>query len=94
MLTISARALAFIRSKRRPLHLDLPRMVRGCCFDFQECPSVRLGEPRDPHRYERQVIDDTPVFVPHDLPRDLALEITLNGFLGFRWLVVEGWRYF
>ena len=93
MLTLSAEALAFLRGRGEPIFLELPPVVRGCCFDFQECPSVRLGAPRDPHRYEARQIDDVVVLVPRPFPDELALEIRFTSFLGFKRLVVEGWRY-
>jgi hypothetical protein len=93
VVTISAEALAFIRRSGHPIVLELPRMVRGCCFDFQEGPSVRVGEPPEPASYERTVFDGATMYVPRDLP-DLPLEVRLQRFLGLRRLVVEGWRYF
>lgn len=93
MVTISPEAHTIIRERARPVFLELPRLIRSCCFDFQECPSVRLGEPDDVEQYERSSVDGTVVFVPRHLPEDLALKITVSRFLGLRRLVVEGWRY-
>jgi hypothetical protein len=92
MLTIHPDALAYIQARARPVFLELPAVVRGC-FDFQEAPSVRLGEPHDPHAYEARVVDGAAVWVPRRLPEGVALEIRLSRLFGFRWLVVEGWRY-
>ncbi len=94
MLSISPAALALIRERNQPVHLDLPPPVgRGCCLgELQECPTVRFGVPRDASRYELRTIDGVVVYVPRELrPRD-PLTLVLQSFLGFRRVVVEGWR--
>lgn len=93
MVTISPEALSIIRERSRPVFLELPKLIRSCCFDFQEGPSVRLGEPPDAGQYQRNTLDGTVVYVPRIIPDDLALQITVSRFLGVRRLVVEGWRY-
>jgi hypothetical protein len=90
MLSIAPEALGYIQTKDKPIFLDMPPII-GCCIHLRECPSVRFGEPFDAENYDKQVIQGTVVFVPHELPK-IDLTITLTSFLGFKKLAVEGWH--
>jgi hypothetical protein len=94
MLSISPAALELIRKRNEPVFLDVPPPVgRGCCLgELQECPSVRFGVPRDASRYEAREIDGVTVYVPRELPSRDPLTLVVQSFLGFRRVVVEGWR--
>ena len=93
MLTITPEAMALIRKQGKPIFLELPKLITNCCFDLQECPSVRSGEPPDSANYEKRTIQEVTVFVPRRLP-EMPLTIDACSFLGIRRLVVEGWRLF
>lgn len=92
MISISAEARQWIREKNEPVHLDLPKAVSSCCFDLQECPVVRFGKPQDAVKYEEKIIDEMTVWVPRKISEEEKLQITVSKFLGFKRLVVEGWR--
>jgi len=92
MLEITANAIELLRKRKEPIFLEFPRRVTGCCFHIQECPMVRFGKPRDHSRYEERNIDDQSVWVPRGFPEDLRLTITVSAFLGFKRLVLDGWR--
>jgi hypothetical protein len=91
MLTISDEALALITQKNEPVFLDMPKTITSCCFDFQECPTVRFGEPRNLSDYDRKTIRNVPVYLPHRLPGN-TLEIAVGSFLGIKRLVIKGWK--
>ena len=91
MLTLTPDAVALIQSKDKPIFLELPKTITNCCFDFQECPVVRFGEPRNMRDYEKKIIHDVTIFVPSRL-REIPLTITVSSFLGLKRLVVDGWR--
>lgn len=93
MLTITPEALELIRKQDKPIFLELPKLINSCCFDLQECPTIRFGHPWNPHEYEKRKIMDTTVLVPQRLP-DVPLTIAVSSFLGIKRLVVEGWCYF
>ena len=93
MLTITPDALVLIRKQGKPIFLELPKIIINCCFDLQECPSVRSGEPLNAADYEKKTIQDVTVFVPRRLP-EMPLTIDVSSFLGIRRLIVEGWRFF
>jgi hypothetical protein len=92
MLTISPEAAEIIRQQGKTVFLDLPRAITSCCFDFRECPTVRLGNPHNPDAYSVLDIDGVTVFVPHVII-DIDLSIEVASFLGFKRLIIEGWRY-
>ncbi len=94
MLSISPAAADLIRARNAPIRLDLPpRAGGGCCLpDIQECPAVRFGAPRDAARYDARIIDGLTVYVPREFPSQGPLTIAVQSFLGFRRVVVEGWR--
>jgi hypothetical protein len=48
--------------------------------------------PRDGSGYEDRTLQDVLVRVPRGFPDDPALTIAVSRFLGFKRLVVEGWR--
>lgn len=91
MLTISDEALTMIAQKNEPVFLDMPKTITSCCFDYQECPTVRYGEPRNIDDYDKQTIRDIPVYLPHRLP-EVDIEIVVSSFLGFKRLVLNGWK--
>jgi hypothetical protein len=91
MLTISPAALKMIQERNKPVFLDMPKLISGCCFDVQECPTVRFGVPRNPAEYVEKVINDVTVFVPRRLPNTFPMTITVSSFLSFKRLVLEGW---
>ena len=91
MLTITEEARAHVIEKGGILFLDYI-VLQGCCIPYQPEPSVRLGKPRNPHQYRREVLDGLIVFIPHELP-DVPLVIKMSAFLGFKRLVVAGWQH-
>lgn len=91
MLTISDEALAMIEQKNKPVFLDMPKTITSCCFDFQECPTVRFGVPVNVSCYDKATIRDVPVYIPHRLPEN-PLEIVVASFLGIKRLVIKGWQ--
>ncbi|MGA2081748.1 MAG: CC/Se motif family (seleno)protein [Holophaga sp.] len=92
MLEITPKAIEILRKRNEPIFLELPRRVTGCCLQIQECPMVRFGRPREHSRYEERSIDGQSVWVPMGFPDDLRLTLTVSVFLGFKRLVLEGWR--
>ncbi len=94
MLTITDEALAIIERKPGPVHLDMPPVSSACCISIQECPTVRFGEPHDPHNYVEETIRGVRVLLPRRMPRDRPFELRVSRFLGFRSVVLEGWSPF
>jgi hypothetical protein len=92
MLKISEEALTIIRGQDKPLFLDLPKTITGCCFDLQECPTVRYGLPPVAAEYIEVFVSGITVFVPKVIV-GMELTIEVSSFLGFKRLIVEGWRY-
>ena len=91
MLTITPEALSIIDKRRQPVFLDMPKLITNCCFNIQECPAVRFGEPHNPSDYTRRTIQDITILVPHKLP-DIPLVIAFSSVFGIKRLVLEGWR--
>jgi hypothetical protein len=57
-----------------------------------ECPVVRLGEPEDKADYLRQDTQGVTLYVPRCLSDAHALSIQVRSILGFRGLVMNGWK--
>jgi len=89
MLTITDKALEYIKSHGKPVYLELFQVIT-CCIDIRESPSVRLGQPPDPENYSSEQIQGITVYIPHDLP-EIPLTLTLISFLGFKKLAIDGW---
>ncbi|WP_319240851.1 CC/Se motif family (seleno)protein [uncultured Propionivibrio sp.] len=92
MISLSEDAIAYANEKRSPIHIGLPYKVSGCCFDLTESPSVVLGEPSSPGDYQRQTINGVTVFVPREFPEHDPIVIKTRSLLGFRQLVIDGWK--
>ena len=92
MLTISEEALALIAKKQLPVTIGIPPSINGCCIEVTEAPSVSFGEPRSPAEYTQQTISGVTVFVPNEFPDDPPMMIKTRSLLGFRQLVIDGWK--
>ena len=92
LITFSEDALAFVGEKQSPVFIDVPYTVRGCCFDMTECPAVRFGEPTDSAGYVRQDAQGVTLYVPSSLSGNDSLIIRMRSLLGFRSLVIDGWK--
>ena len=92
MIRFSQDAMAYIGEKKSPVFIDLPYKVSGCCFDMTECPAVRFGEPTNTANYTRQDAQGVTLYVPNCLPDPGALTIRTRNLLGFRSLVIDGWK--
>jgi len=93
MLTITPEARTHALDNGGALFLDYITLTGGCCVPYQPEPAVRLGKPRNQDQYRQETIDGLTIFIPHELPEE-ELVITMDSFLGFKRLVIEGWRYF
>jgi hypothetical protein len=91
MLTFTPEACQYALHSGGVLYLEY-LTVQGCCIPYQPGPSVRFGNPHDPQNYRQETIEGMTVFVPLELP-EVPLRINLNAFMGFKRLVVEGWRH-
>ncbi|MDR3435101.1 CC/Se motif family (seleno)protein [Telmatospirillum sp.] len=92
MLQIADDALALVREKQTTIFIDRVHSVDSCCFTFAPCPTVRFGRPKQQDAYVSHVIRGVEVFTPPCFPLEHPLTIRVSQFLGFRRLVIEGWR--
>jgi hypothetical protein len=93
MLTITPEAKAYALDKGGTLFLEYITLTGGCCVPFQPEPTVRLGRPKNHDQYRQATIDGLTVFIPRGLPEE-ELVIAMASVLGFKKLVIEGWRHF
>lgn len=91
MLSVTAEAAQYVKDRNQPVHLERSPCIDACCFQLQEAPSVKFGPPPKPDTYVEHTIQGITVFVPRDLDT-LPLTLTLNSFLGFKRLNIEGWQ--
>jgi hypothetical protein len=91
MLTLSPKARSFALENGGTIFLEYI-VVGDCCIPYQPEPSVRMGKPHNPDRYRQEHIDGVTVFVPRALP-EVPLVVHLSTFMGFKRLVVDGWRH-
>ncbi len=92
MITLSEDALALIEQKKVPIHIEIPRSVSGCCIEVTDRPSVSFGEPKQRAEYVQQSIQGVTVYVPSCFPEVPHFTIRASSFLGFKRLVLDGWR--
>lgn len=92
MITFSEDALNYVRERNSPVFIDAPTYKRACCSPVMESPAVRFGEPSDVSGYTRQDAQGVTLYIPKGLPNPDALTIDTQNFLGFRSLVIDGWK--
>ncbi len=93
MLRVTPEARMHALNHGGSLFLEYITLRSGCCVPYQPEPIVRLGKPHNEKSYRQETIEDLTVFIPYDLPEEPLL-IALNSFMGFKKLVIEGWRYY
>jgi len=91
MLTLSPEARSYALENGGTMFLEYI-IVGDCCVPYQPEPSVRMGKPHNPDQYRLESIDGVTVFVPYTLPV-VPLVVQLSTFMGFKRLVVNGWRH-
>ena len=92
MLALSDDAAAFAAEKGSPIRIEAPYLISNCCFEVTDCPPVALGVPRKIDDYERLTIRGTTVYVPKNFPEERPMTIRVRNLLGFRQLVLDGWK--
>jgi hypothetical protein len=93
MLTITPEARTYALDNGGSLFLEYITRTGGGCVPFQPEPTVRLGKPKNQDQYRQESIDGLTIFIPHGLPKE-ELGIAMASVLGFKRLVIEGWRHF
>jgi hypothetical protein len=91
MLTLTPEALKHAHEKGGSLYLEYI-VVQGCCIHYQPGPTIRFGTPHAPEKYWKEIIEGVTIYIPYDLP-DVPLAINLDTFIGFKRLIIEGWRH-
>lgn len=90
---VTDEARRFLAEKARPVTVQEPVTARGCCITVTEAPALRYGVPSDPGAFRLLDFGDVRIYVPRMLDAlDCELTIGTRKILGFRSLVVEGWR--
>ena len=92
MVTITPEAKDHAMKNGGELYLEYIVLQSGCCIPYQPGPAVRFGRPRNPARFHKATMEGITVLVPHELP-NVPLQITVNSFMGFKRLIVDGWRH-
>jgi hypothetical protein len=93
MLTITPEAKTHALNNGGSLFLEYITRTGGCCVPFQPEPTVRFGKPHNQDQYRQESLDGLTIFIPRELPEE-ELVIGMASFLGFKRLVIEGWRPF
>ena len=92
MIKFSEDALHYIQGKNSPVFIDMPSFKSACCCAVGVPPAVRFGEPSDVSGYTRQDAQGVTRYIPNCLPDRDALTIDTQNFLGFRSLILDGWK--
>jgi hypothetical protein len=94
MLTITPEARTHALNNGGSLFLEYITLTGlGCCIPYQPEPTVRFGKPHNQDQYRQETIDGLTIFIPHKLPEE-ELVIAMASVLGYKRLVIEGWRHF
>lgn len=91
-LSISPAAIGYIREKGGSCHVIAGSQVSACCGRMQLAPTVEVGEPRKADLFSLQIVEGVKLYVPKDFVSPYPLTIDVNCFLGFRRLVIYGWK--
>ena len=95
MVKFSEDALNYIRGKDSSVFIDVPSFKSACCCAVGEPPAVRFGKPSDISAYTRQEAQGVTLYIPNCIQAHeslTSLTIDTQNFLGFRTLVLDGWK--
>ena len=91
-LSISPAALGYIKERGGVCHVVAGSQVSACCGRMQLAPTVEMGEPCQTDLFSLQVVEGVKLYIPNDFASPYPLTIDVNRFLGFRRLVLCGWK--
>ncbi len=66
--------------------------IGNTCIDFKTMPEVSIGTPRNLEKFYVLNIDLIEVFVDKFISDSDEFTIKLNRVLGFKYLVLDGWK--
>ncbi len=92
MITINNKARNYILTKGSCIHVIHGNGAAMCCGRINFGPSVGLGKPRKPEKYDLMVMDGIDVYIPKSFHTYHPLIIGLGSFLGIKNLRIEGWK--
>ncbi|MGE5577958.1 MAG: CC/Se motif family (seleno)protein [Syntrophothermus sp.] len=98
MIRISPEAQEYIAKKGGSISLTLPT-APNCCVPAPLEPQVKVVHQGEAgkgiyadRRYLPQKADGVDIYVDTRIPDNVDLTVAVQGMLGKKWLVVEGWK--
>ncbi|AEE14746.1 hypothetical protein Thena_1125 [Thermodesulfobium narugense DSM 14796] len=86
-------AKSYIARNGNTIYFDDYPTIGTCVGDIKFPPSVKVGIPREPSKFEATKIDGITVYLPKDVQYNRNLTIKLKKSLGKYQLVIDGWKY-
>ncbi len=92
-LSIANDAKLYISKNGNIVYFDDYPSIGTCVGDIKFPPSIKLGVPKDPTRFEISEVDGIKIYLPKDVQYNRDLTIKLKKSLGRHQLVIDGWKY-
>lgn len=90
---ISSEAKEYIKRKGGSIYLKYPN-IKGCCIEANYEPIIYMGIPADKNNYRALEFDDVVIYLDKNIRSTENLFLELKGFLGYKYLILKGWKIF
>jgi len=92
-LAITDDAKLYISKNGNIIYFDDYPSIGTCVGDIKFPPSIKLGVPKDPSKFEATQLGEITVYLPKDVQYNRDLTIKLKRSFGKYQLVIDGWKY-
>jgi hypothetical protein len=92
-LSITDDAKLYISKNGSVIYFDDYPSIGTCVGEIKFPPSIKIGIPKDPSKFEIAEINEVKVYLPKYIQYNRDLTIKLKKSLGKKQLVIEGWKY-
>lgn len=91
VVDVGDKAQVYIKEHGGIVHLYDMGTVGMCCGRIRLAPSVKLGIPKFPEKYELVVVAGIQLYIPRSLSYPYPLTIEVKKILMYSSLYINGW---
>jgi hypothetical protein len=91
MIIVANEARDYLLAHGGVIHICKERAIPLCGGRINLSPTVSLGEPENIEDYTYANINSIKVYRPRNFESPYDLTVSLQKFLRWKWLVLEGW---
>lgn len=92
LIRIEEEAKDFIKGRGGIVTIGAPNTGNLCCGKVNFAPEIKISEPSDPRNYLLGTVDGVKIYQHRDIMPSPSLSVGLAKILGFKYLVLNGWK--